>query len=89
MLCDSGDDHAQCWMLQNCALCALRADCGWCGGHCQLTDEVCYDAVTLIEQEFACEDYNPLVNVTYHENFNYSFAVNTMCASTAPYSVDT
>ena len=45
-LCDSGEDHAQCWMLQNCAQCALRADCGWCGGHCQLTDEVYYDAMT-------------------------------------------
>eukprot|EP01084_Bolivina_argentea_P003279 6146_1 len=30
ILCDSGDDHAQCWMLQNCAQCTLRSDCRWC-----------------------------------------------------------
>ncbi len=92
MLCDGGDDHAQCWMLQNCAQCAVRRDCGWCGGRCQLTDEVCYadDGEEMIEQEFGCTDYEPVVNITYHADFNYTFTVNiTMCASTAPYSVAT
>ena len=90
MLCDSGDDHAQCWMLQNCAQCAVRRDCGWCNDRCQLTDEVCYAADELIEQEFGCSDYDPMINITYHADFNYTFTVNiTMCASTAPYAVAT
>eukprot|EP01083_Nonionella_stella_P113789 335736_1 len=45
ILCDSGDDHAQaaqCWMLQSCSECAIRSDCGWCGGRCQLVDEIYY-----------------------------------------------
>ena len=91
ILCDSGDDHAQCWMLQSCSECAIRSDCGWCDGQCQLNDEICYPLGTeLIDQEFACDDYDPIINVTWSKDFNYTFTVNiTTCASTAPESVST
>eukprot|EP01083_Nonionella_stella_P301077 1031181_1 len=89
ILCDSGDDHAQCWMLQSCSECAIRSDCGWCGDRCQLLDEICYASDTFIEQEFGCADYNPIVNLTYKQNQMYVFAVNiTMCTSAVSASID-
>eukprot|EP01083_Nonionella_stella_P094600 265479_1 len=90
ILCDSGEDHAQCWMLQSCSECAVRSDCGWCGDECQLLDEICHASDTLIEQEFGCEDYDPIMNLTYKQNQEYEFAVNiTMCSQTAPQSIET
>eukprot|EP01083_Nonionella_stella_P023842 65939_1 len=91
ILCDSGEDHAQCWMLQHCAQCTLRRDCGWCGDRCQLTDEICYPhGEELIRQEFGCPDYDPIINITYEENTKYTFAVNiTMCTQQAPDDIPT
>ena len=90
MLCDSGDDHSQCWMLQNCAQCAVRSDCRWCGGQCQLTEEICYDDSLPIEQEFGCSDFDPIVNISYHQQTNYTYYANvTMCAQSAPDNVAT
>eukprot|EP01084_Bolivina_argentea_P088458 159703_1 len=87
ILCDSGDDHSQCWMLQNCAQCALRSDCSWCGDRCILTEEMCYSD-QLIQQEFGCDDYNPIINITYTKNYNYSFTINvTLCPSIAPENI--
>ena len=90
ILCDSGDDHAQCWMLQTCSECAIRSDCGWCGNQCQLNKEICYYSDELIEQEFGCDDYDPIINITWEKDFNYTFSVNiTVCTSTAPDDIAT
>lgn len=98
MLCDSGEDHAQCWMIQSCSECAVRSDCGWCAypedgrsGKCQLKHEICYAPGTeFIKQEFGCPDYDPIINVTMKQDYKYEYYVNiTMCAQTAPDDVPT
>ncbi len=90
ILCDSGNDHSQCWYLQSCSECAIRSDCRWCGNQCQLKDEICYNDTLLVEEEFGCPDFDPIVNITYEKDMNYAYTINiTMCASTAPDIVDT
>ena len=61
MLCDSGNDHSQCWMLQGCAQCTLRSDCAFCGDSCQLKEEICY-ADSRILTEFGCPDFDPIIS---------------------------
>eukprot|EP01084_Bolivina_argentea_P206344 352327_1 len=100
MICDSENDHAECWMLQSCAQCALRSDCGWCGnnngmdGHCQLANEgskidseICYES-ELIYHEFGCWDHAPIVNMIYKKNYEYVYNIDIdMCGQTAPENI--
>ena len=51
-----------CSDITSCGKCAIITDCIWCNNTCQYEKEECYDEDLSIDEEYGCDDYNPVSN---------------------------